>query len=427
MARPMGIVIRPRHDARDVVVPVGSSSKLGRAQLPVSLAGTEDAAYVSRVQAVVSSLSQHASSPARGSVVGYLETPKEARNPTRLDKFDGRRVFVEPGNRQELHVGDGIGLLWRNDDIMAEVAWAAQPGSRPPQLDATGPSSQDVAANGSSVQQRVDGAGAAAQDTQAAAASGLPGAAQQGGPRPVMLMLCGAQGAGKSTFATAVVQAAAQHVAPNNPPLWVRVNQDSINDGERGTRAECVRLAAESLRRGASVLIDRCNFDRAQRYDFVALAHETGVEVHAIVLGLPLAVCRERVAARMDHEGGVQGDSAARLCSVPHSKLKADPPQLAEGLDSVCTCTSDRAVAKALAVVQRWRPGRPLRLPGADTPIGWTRVRGAGGAAAAAAPAAAGVRRERGRRPGGRVAGAAAAPDVLEGTDAEPGRDEDVV
>lgn len=61
-----------------------------------------------------------------------------------------------------------------------------------------------------------------------------------------------------------------------------------------------------------------------------------GVQAHAVVLGLPAKVCAGRAAARVDHEGGVQGPSAPRVVHMMHSQLiKAGPPTKAEGLSSI--------------------------------------------------------------------------------------------
>ncbi len=61
-----------------------------------------------------------------------------------------------------------------------------------------------------------------------------------------------------------------------------------------------------------------------------------GMQAHAVVLGLPAKVCAGRAAARVDHEGGVQGPSAPRVVHMMHSQLtKAGPPTKAEGLTSI--------------------------------------------------------------------------------------------
>jgi len=79
----------------------------------------------------------------------------------------------------------------------------------------------------------------------------------------------------------------------------------------------------------------------------------SGMQVHAVVLGLPAKVCAGRAAARVDHEGGVQGPSAPRVVHMMHSQLiKAGPPTKAEGLTSVMVpgCFANSVAIPAVAV-----------------------------------------------------------------------------
>jgi len=76
-----------------------------------------------------------------------------------------------------------------------------------------------------------------------------------------------------------------------------------------------------------------------------------GMQAHAVVLGLPAKVCAGRAAARVDHEGGVQGPSAPRVVHMMHSQLiKAGPPTKAEGLTTIMV-PGHLAVSVALPVV----------------------------------------------------------------------------
>lgn len=75
-------------------------------------------------------------------------------------------------------------------------------------------------------------------------------AAEHSGAQPVMLVLVGVPGSGKSTFA--------EQLAAGSRQSFMRVNQDTIKNGKRGTREQCLARAKEHLRSGASVIIDRC-------------------------------------------------------------------------------------------------------------------------------------------------------------------------
>ena len=123
---------------------------------------------------------------------------------------------------------------------------------------------------------------------------------------PLMLVLCGLPGAGKSTFAGQLVKAGG----------WTRVCQDAITaSGRKGTRAACVAAAADVLRAGGRCVIDRCNTTVEQRADFVAAAAAAGAPAHAIHLALAPAACAARATARTDHEGGVTGPTARAVVS----------------------------------------------------------------------------------------------------------------
>ena len=59
-------------------------------------------------------------------------------------------------------------------------------------------------------------------------------------------------------------------------------------------------------------------------------------QAHIVVLALPAKVCAARAAARVGHEGGVQGPSAFRVTQTVHCAMaKAGPPIAAEGLASI--------------------------------------------------------------------------------------------
>lgn len=74
---------------------------------------------------------------------------------------------------------------------------------------------------------------------------------------PIMLLLCGVQGSGKSTFCSLLADTKNKH--------WVHLSQDTINDGKPGRREKVEAEAILALQEGKSVLIDRMHLDPAQR------------------------------------------------------------------------------------------------------------------------------------------------------------------
>jgi len=77
---------------------------------------------------------------------------------------------------------------------------------------------------------------------------------------------------------------------------FVRVNQDEL-----GNRKKCEAAVVAALRRGRSVVVDRCNADVAQRLTWATLANAARVRAVALELTPPLELCLERAAAREGH------------------------------------------------------------------------------------------------------------------------------
>ncbi|KAK9839930.1 hypothetical protein WJX74_000595 [Apatococcus lobatus] len=179
--------------------------------------------------------------------------------------------------------------------------------------------------------------------------------------RPVVLVMVGAPGSGKSTFC--------QQLMLDAKSPWCRICQDVIKKSHRNKpREACVTLARKALLEGTSCLIDRCNFDAPQRQDFLALASEFGLQAHCVVLQLPHRLCVSRAAARVGHEGGVTPEQAQAVVGRMTAQMR--PPSTSEGIASIMTCTTDRAVeaarkawhlyeGDAAAVLRAWEASKP--------------------------------------------------------------------
>lgn len=60
------------------------------------------------------------------------------------------------------------------------------------------------------------------------------------------------------------------------------------------------------------------------------------LQAHAVVLDVPASLCAAQAVARQQHEGGVQGEEAARISFSVSSTLRREgPPSKSEGLLSV--------------------------------------------------------------------------------------------
>jgi protein phosphatase len=117
-------------------------------------------------------------------------------------------------------------------------------------------------------------------------------------PRRSLVLLVGASGSGKSSFA-------ARHFLPSEV-LSSDAFRALVADDERDMSAtadafEVLHLvAARRLARGRLTVVDATNVEPASRRPLLALAREHGCAPLAVVLHLPVALCVERNAARGD-------------------------------------------------------------------------------------------------------------------------------
>ncbi|CAN1771779.1 Transcription factor bHLH140 [Linum perenne] len=162
---------------------------------------------------------------------------------------------------------------------------------------------------------------------------------------PIVVILVGAPGSGKSTFC--------DHVMRSSTRSWTRVCQDTINNGKAGTKPQCLKSAATALKEGKSVFIDRCNLDREQRSEFVKL-DGAKKDVHAVVLDLPAQVCISRSVKRTGHEGNLQGGKAAAV--VNRMLQKKELPQLNEGFCRITFCQNETEIDAAIKMYSALGP-----------------------------------------------------------------------
>ncbi|WCJ28024.1 APRATAXIN-like [Euphorbia peplus] len=155
--------------------------------------------------------------------------------------------------------------------------------------------------------------------------------------RPVVVILVGAPGSGKSTFCEQVMRSSSRS--------WTRICQDTINNGKAGTKPQCLKSASTALKEGKSVFIDRCNLEKEQRAVFVKLG-DSNIDVHSLVLDLPAQLCISRSVKRTGHEGNLQGGRAAAV--VNKMLQKKELPKLSEGFSRIMFCHSESEVQAAI-------------------------------------------------------------------------------
>ncbi|ORY78016.1 AAA domain-domain-containing protein [Leucosporidium creatinivorum] len=116
----------------------------------------------------------------------------------------------------------------------------------------------------------------------------LSSAPQQQPAPQQLLILAGVVGSGKSTFSKALAK---------QLPNWSRVNQDDLGD-----RRACEAMVRSGLAAGKSVVVDRQNFDEAQRRTWLEIGTEfPGLVVSGLVMGTTEAECSQRLRVRQNH------------------------------------------------------------------------------------------------------------------------------
>ncbi|VEU37297.1 unnamed protein product [Pseudo-nitzschia multistriata] len=140
--------------------------------------------------------------------------------------------------------------------------------------------------------------------------------------KPILLILTGIQGSGKSTFCRRVLfgrNMDSNDESGDEKNGWVWLSQDTINNGKPGKREKVEEQAREALRKGFSVLLDRMHLDAEERgtmINNVVLGHEdlkSRVRIHSVVLNPSRDVVARRVKNRTNHPGKVEGDAGVRI------------------------------------------------------------------------------------------------------------------
>ncbi|MFN3338577.1 MAG: polynucleotide kinase-phosphatase [Dietzia sp.] len=158
-------------------------------------------------------------------------------------------------------------------------------------------------------------------------------------PELSLVLLIGASGSGKSTFA-------ATHFAPteviSSDDCRAMVCDDpNAQDATADAFAVLEFIAGKRLARGLLTVIDATNVQPAARKSLLALAKEHDVLAAAIVLDLPTAAAVERNEARADRDFG------ARVIKRQQDQLRRSMRGLKkEGFRSIHVLDSEQAVAE---------------------------------------------------------------------------------
>jgi DNA 3'-phosphatase len=137
---------------------------------------------------------------------------------------------------------------------------------------------------------------------------------------PILILLVGVQGSGKSTFCRRVLFGRNDndtngHDNKNNH--WVWLSQDTINNGKPGKREKVEEEACKELRKGNSVLLDRMHLRPEDRQimieNVVTQGMKSKVQIHVVVLNPSKEIVTRRVKNRTNHPGKVEGEKGVRF------------------------------------------------------------------------------------------------------------------
>ena len=184
--------------------------------------------------------------------------------------------------------------------------------------------------------------------------------------RPMLLLLAGVQGSGKSTFARYVLYGKNCNTfqekneeeeedghTRKTTTNWACFSQDTINNGKPGKREKVFEQARHAILEGQSVIIDRMHLDSAQRQVTLdeILSEEIkamNVGVHVVLLNPQKDLITHRVSTRTNHPAKVEGQHGVRLASLSLHKLVV-PTYQEKDLDLI-NCASTEYTATQLAL-----------------------------------------------------------------------------
>jgi DNA 3'-phosphatase len=160
---------------------------------------------------------------------------------------------------------------------------------------------------------------------------------------PILLILCGVQGSGKSTFCEQLLQ--------QNNDHWVHLSQDTINNGKPGKRETVEEQTRTSLQLGKSVVVDRMHLDPQQRGYFIEVANSMSAPAHVVLLNPPKEIIAKRVRERTNHPGKVEGAQGAKIAIQSISRIVL--PTYSEDDIELISSTSTTSGAKRICDLYR--------------------------------------------------------------------------
>lgn len=161
---------------------------------------------------------------------------------------------------------------------------------------------------------------------------------------PIMVVLCGIPGSGKSTFARRLIAS----IPVDYRPYWISLNQDALGD-----RKTVMQHTEYALTHHQNTIIDRCNFNEEQRSPWVELAQTYHIPA-VVAFVLPdhnnVALCADRAYKRGNSDGVHPGNPDWNNVCARINEGYSDPT-LAEGFSGIYKCRHADDVASFIESV----------------------------------------------------------------------------
>jgi protein phosphatase len=170
-------------------------------------------------------------------------------------------------------------------------------------------------------------------------------------PEAGLVVLVGASGCGKSTFAQRNFKPT-EVLSSDTFRAWV--SDDELDQSATTDAFDVLHyLAATRLRRGKMVVVDATNVQRDARAALLHLAHSQNVLCNAIVFVIPESICQERNRSRKDRQ--VPPHAIRRQCD----ELRRNARSISrEGFQSTCVLNPSQMNAARVVRTRLWNDKR---------------------------------------------------------------------
>lgn len=127
-----------------------------------------------------------------------------------------------------------------------------------------------------------------------------------------LVIFVGSPASGKSYLAQ-------KYFVPQN---YTIVNQDTVNHGSPGTRAQCVRAVKSAIQLRQNIVLDNTSPSRDSRAEYIRLARSAGYRVKIVHINLPEIMCKH-----LNFQRVVAGGRNVPSIAFAVWKKKFEPPR----------------------------------------------------------------------------------------------------